>query len=71
MLCYRKRRIKFENGSKVGVPFYFFFLGSHPWHKETSKLGVKSELQMLTYTIAKATLSRVCDLNQLMVMTDP
>ena len=32
--------------------FIFFFLGPHPWHTEASKLGVKSELKLLAYTMA-------------------
>ena len=37
--------------------FFFFlsllsFLGRHPWHMEVPRLGVKSELQLLAYTIA-------------------
>ena len=43
----------------------FFFLGSHPWHKDVPSLGVKLELQLPAYTTATAMrdLSRVCDLH--------
>ena len=30
--------------------FFFVFLGPHPCHKEVPRLGVKSELQPLSYT---------------------
>ena len=44
----------------------FVFLGPHPQHREVSRLGVESELQLLICTTATATLdlSRVCDLHQ-------
>ena len=44
---------------------FFVFLGPHPWSMEVSRLGVKSELQLLAYTTATATphLSHVCDLH--------
>ena len=47
------------------LSFFFFFLGSHPWHMEVPRLGVKSELQMLAYTIVTTTqdLSHICDLH--------
>ena len=35
--------------------YLFIFLGSHPWHTEVPRLGVKSELQLWTYTTAIAT----------------
>ena len=35
--------------------FFFFFLGLHLRHKEVPRLGVKSELQLPTYTTATAT----------------
>ena len=46
----------------------FFFLWPHLWHKEVPRLGVKSELQMLAYTTAKATQdpSCVCDLHYIL-----
>ena len=42
--------------------FFFFFaiLGLHPQHMEVPRLGVKSELQLLAYTIDP---SRICDLH--------
>ena len=45
--------------------FFFVFLGPHLWHMEVPRLGVKSELQLLTYAIATAmqNLSHVCDLH--------
>ena len=41
-----------------------FFLGPHQQHMEVPRLGVQSELQLLTYTTATATpdLSCICDL---------
>ena len=45
--------------------FFFVFLGPHPWHMEVLGLGVKSELQLPTYTTATAMPdpSRVSDLH--------
>ena len=45
--------------------FIFCFLRLHPQHVEVPWLGVRSELQLLVYTIATATrdLSRICDLH--------
>ena len=45
--------------------FIFCFLSLHLWHMEVPRLGVKSELQLLTYAIATAmqNLSHVCDLH--------
>ena len=34
---------------------YFVFLGPHLWHMEGPRLGIESELQLLTYTTATAT----------------
>ena len=49
---------------------YFFFSPLafselHLWHKDVSRLGVKSELQLPAYTTATATndLSHICDLH--------
>ena len=41
------------------------FLGLHPCHMEDPRLGVKSELQLLTCSTAAAMpdLSRICDLH--------
>ena len=41
------------------------FLGPHQWHMEVLGLGVESELQLLAYTTATATLdpSLTCDLH--------
>ena len=36
-------------------PFFFFPLGPHLWHIEVPRLGVKSEMQLLAYTIGTAT----------------
>ena len=43
--------------------FFFVFLGPHLQHIEVSRLGVKSELQLLAYTAATAMhdLNHVCD----------
>ena len=35
---------------------FAFFLGPYPWHMEVSRLGVQFELQLLAYTMARATL---------------
>ena len=49
-----------------GFTFFFFLLGPHPQHMEVPRLGVRSELQLLAYTIATATatwdLSRIFNL---------
>ena len=44
---------------------FFFFLGSHSWHLEVPRLGVKLALQLLAYTTGTAMpdLSSVCDLH--------
>ena len=34
--------------------FFFVFLGPHPWHMEVPRLGIESELQLLTYATAAA-----------------
>ena len=48
------------------LPFFFFFLGLHPWHMEVLRLGVEQELQLPAYTTATATgdPSHVCDLHR-------
>ena len=45
--------------------FFFCFLGLHPRHMQVPRLGVQSELQLLAYTTATATLdpSCICDLH--------
>ena len=30
--------------------FFFFFFRAAPWHMEVPRLGIESELQLLTYT---------------------
>ena len=44
---------------------YFVFLGPYPQHREVLRLRVESDLQLLAYTTATATLdpSCVCDLH--------
>ena len=37
---------------------FFFFLGPHLWPMEVSRLGVESEVQLLAYTTATATLDQ-------------
>ena len=40
----------------ISILFLFFFLlGTHLWHMEVPRLGVKSELQLLAYITATAT----------------
>ena len=53
------------HGSLIEKMNLFFFLGLHPWHMEFPRLGVTSELQLLTYTTATATLDSpwVCNLH--------
>ena len=43
----------------------FGFLGPYPWNMEVPRLGVKSKLQLLAYTTAKAMPdpSHICDLH--------
>ena len=45
--------------------FVFVFLGTHPWHMEVPRLGVKLELHLPTYATATAPPdpSRVQDLH--------
>ena len=45
--------------------YIYFSLRPHLWHMEVPRLGVKSELQLPTYTTATATRdsSQVCDLH--------
>ena len=47
--------------------FFFFlvFLGPYLWHMEVPRIVVESELQLLAYTSATATLdlTHVCDLH--------
>ena len=50
---------------KVFCFFLFFcFWGPHPWHMDIPRLGVNSELQLLTYatTTAMRDLTHICDL---------
>ena len=53
--------------SQVNLFFFFFFvfLGPHLWHMEVPRLGVESELQLLTYTtaIAMPDPSCICELH--------
>ena len=44
--------------------FIYIFIGSHPWHMEVPRPGVKSELLLLAYATATAMqyLSRTCEL---------
>ena len=53
------------HGNFVLIPFFFFpLLGLHLQHTEVPGLGDESELQLLTYTTATATLdlSHICNL---------
>ena len=40
--------------------FFFCFLGSHPWHTEIPRVGVKSGLQLPDYATATATWNPSC-----------
>ena len=42
---------------------FFFFLGQHPQHMETPRLGVESELHLPTYTTATGTQDLSCIFN--------
>ena len=42
---------------------FFIFLGSHLWHMEVPRLGVKLELQLPAYTTAMAMWDLSCDCN--------
>ena len=50
--------------AKIIIGFFWLFR-PHPWHMEVPRLGVESELQLLTYTTAtaKQNPSHVCDLH--------
>ena len=47
------------------LAIFFFFLGPCLWYMKVPRLGVETELQMLAYTTATATLdpSHICDLH--------
>ena len=49
----------------LDATLFFFFLGSHLPHMEVPRLGVESELQLLTYATAEAMLdpSLICNLH--------
>ena len=49
----------------IHIQTFFFFFGLHPWHMEVPRLGVQSELQLLTYTVVTAMwdLSHICHLH--------
>ena len=61
MLLKKKNKVGFFPTSF----FLFSFLGPHLRHMKVPRLGVKSELQLLTYTTATETQdpSRVCNLH--------
>ena len=45
-----------ETSPPTIAPFFFFcFLGPYPQHMDVPRLVVKTELQLLAYTTAKAT----------------
>ena len=53
---------------KVRIFFFFaWFLDLHPWHMEVPTLGVKSELQLPTYTTATPDPSCICDLHHILL----
>ena len=58
----------------IFIYLFFVFLGPYLWHMEVSRLGVKSELQLLAYPTATATLRsepRLQHTPQLTAMLDP
>ena len=59
-----QRKLDFTIGRRE-TDYYFFFLGLHPQHIEFPRLGAESELLLLAYTTAIATLdlSHVCNLH--------
>ena len=62
----KKYRVLQDQVSWVFLVFFvcfLFFLGPHPQHMEVSRLGVKSELWLLTYTTATATSDPSCVCN--------
>ena len=50
------------SSSTLLLSFIFIFSGLHLWHMEVPKLGVKSELQLPTYTTAMWDPSHFCNL---------
>ena len=62
------RAITFDLLAPQGQDFFFggaVYVGPYPWHKETPRLGVQSELQLPTYATATAMpgLSHICNLH--------
>ena len=51
----RKKQKQLQHPLYAFYLFIYLFLGLHPQHMEVPRLGVKSELQLLTYTTATAT----------------
>ena len=51
--------------SNNSYAFFLIFLGPHPWHMASPRLGVKSEQQPLACTrvTAARNLSRICNLH--------
>ena len=51
--------------NKVAIYLFIIFLGPHSRHMEVPRVGVQSELQLMAYATATATLdpSCLCDLH--------
>ena len=53
--CYTAIIVATEEKYMYVCIYLFIFLGLHPQHMEVPRLGVESELQLLSYTTATAT----------------
>ena len=62
---YTMELISDQELEKDSLFFFLFFKGPHLQHMEVPRLGVKSELQLLSYATATAMQdpSRVCNLH--------
>ena len=69
LLCYNQVHSYKSSSQRACLAHFFFlsfvFLGLHPWHMVLPRLGIQSELNLLAYATATATLnlSHICDLH--------